>query len=129
MGLYYLEFWPSAAAALCLALLGATGMPARARTWSLVTIGVISAALTLYIPPLLERASDPVHNMLVRDILASVAIASAAPAFGAWVSFSLQSRRGRPVVRALSSLGVSILVLAAAPVVLLFAHCTSGDCL
>ena len=129
MGSFYSQFWPSVAAAACLAIVSASGASARPRVWLLLASSLILVALALYVPSLLGRAAEPRNNILARDIVASVTLAAAAPAWAAWAAFVLHSQGFGPIRRALTSLALSLLLLAASPIILLVVHCTSGDCL
>jgi hypothetical protein len=129
MGAFYLQFWPSFAAAACLAVFSAWGASAQPRYWVLLAGFLIIVALALYVPSLLGRAAEPRNNILGRDIVASVALAAAAPAWAAWAAFALHSQGFGPIRRAVTSLAMSLLLLAASPIIVLLVHCTSGDCL
>jgi hypothetical protein len=104
-------------------------MAERPRSWIVLSILVIVAVLAVYTPSLLARAADPKHGIFGRDVAASLLWAAAVPAVGAWVAFQLRARGVRGAAGVVSSFAVSLLLLAASPLVLLFVHCTSGDCL
>jgi hypothetical protein len=104
-------------------------MAERPGSWIVLSILVIAAVLAVYTPSLLVRAADPKHGIFGRDVAASLLGAAAVPAVGAWVAFQLRARGVRGAAGVVSSFAVSLLLLAASPLVLLFVHCTSGDCL
>jgi hypothetical protein len=123
---FYLQCWPFAAAALCLAALSMSTVIASPRRWTVISVVVIAAALAIYVPPLLAKAADPGNNILARDVAAFLLWATGAPAMGARVAFLFQANGALGRVLGLA---MSLLWLAVTPFVVLFVHCTSGDCL
>jgi len=126
---FYAQFWPAVAAVAVLAALSASRLATDSARWKLVSALVIAAGVALYAPSLLLRGADPRNNLLIRDLVAALLLAAGGPALAAWSAHRLQRRGIGPTWRAMTCLVLGLLWVAASPFVLLFAHCTSGDCL
>lgn len=98
------------------------------RWWSVVTIvSVVSLATNCVIS--FDEASQPVNNLLVRDVVAWILLAGVIPFLVAAVSRSIARNRKGVWLRTIVAVLVLVLLAGATPFVLLFVHCTSGDCL
>jgi hypothetical protein len=126
---YYLTFWPALASATVLAISGATSLVHRHRYWLAISVACATLALFFYAPALMRIAADPINNILHRDIVAALLIVGLTPLLVGWLVYALSRYGYSPVRRAVSAIVFGLLCALAAPWVVLFVHCTSGDCL
>ena len=121
----WLAFWPSVLAVIVVAGIGTKDRVPGSR-WRLAFVvaavaGVMCLAIAMW------EATDPIQNLLVRDIAARAIFGAAAPLVAASAVRLVSGgpawlRGGVGLVSGLAVLGIST-------VVLLLVHCTSGDCL
>lgn len=115
-------FLYAASGGIVLIPLAATGLAFRRRTFLLVALGLGIAAALLNIALNFSHRSE---FAFYRDIVALALFALACPIVSATLVVGRGSALSRAGVAA-AVVGVSIIV---APFLLLFVHCTSGDCL
>jgi hypothetical protein len=98
----------------------------KKRWWALsICLGLAAGALNVAIE--LAHQSDPSENILDRDIGAIAVLAFACPVAGA--SFAVWFERRSTWARAAVATAVVAAFVFVAPLFVLAAHCTSGDCL
>jgi hypothetical protein len=88
-----------------------------------LTVGVVNLALGLHLH------FDAESNALLRDVAALVLLAAACPIAVAAAARIVGTRIRHRLVRVIAAVAVVVVFAAAVPFVLLFVHCTSGDCL
>ena len=122
-----IQFWPAVVAVLLLVascVRSPSGSAAYTRNFALILImGSFAVCLALAV----VEASDPKHNILIRDIAARAMIGLFIPALA--VATLHLFRRSSSTRRALLALVASGILLLTSPLILIFVHCTSGDCL
>jgi hypothetical protein len=102
--------------------LGSTALVGQTQRWWRITLGtalasgVINGAVAL-------RVSDPLY----RDIAAVAIISALCPVAVAATVRSMRGREGSE--RVWGGISVVLVFLVGTPFLLLYAHCTSGDCL
>jgi hypothetical protein len=120
------HLWPVIAAALLLAAAGVTMLPQRS-LWAPAAVVVATCSGLLVGTMLHAEMGTPGVLVLARDIVAGSFMCFVIPALQAWF---LRSRRDDArLIRLAGSLGIGLGLLPPVPVVILFVHCTSGDCL
>jgi hypothetical protein len=105
----------------------ASGLVLRRKQWWALSLCLAVAAGALNVAIELARQSDPSENILNRDIGAIAVLAFACPVASA--SFAIWfAHRGSRTRAAVATAVVAAFVFVA-PLFVLVAHCTSGDCL
>jgi hypothetical protein len=105
----------------------ASGLVLRKKQWWALSLclGVAAGALNVAIE--LAHQSDPSENILSRDIGAIAVLAFACPVASA--SFAVWFAHRSTRIRAVVATAVVAAFVIVAPLFVLAAHCTSGDCL
>jgi hypothetical protein len=105
----------------------ATPLVRRTRQFGSLALGLAAAAGTLNVAIELARQSDASNNLLNRDIGATAVLAFACPVVSAAIAIAFQQKSA--VARAAVATAVVAAFAFVAPILVLIAHCTSGDCL
>lgn len=105
----------------------ATALVLRTRQFWALALGLAVAAGTLNVAIELARQSDASNNLLDRDIVATAVLAFACPVVSA--AFAVAFLQKSSMARAAVATAVVAAFAWVAPIVVLIAHCTSGDCL
>ena len=126
---YYLTFWPALASVVVLASCGMTSLVNRRLSWLTITVVCVALALLLYAPGLLATAASRRHNVLQRDIVASLLFVGATPLLVSRLIAALKRRGVSPPSRAFAGLALGLVCVLVTPWAVMFVHCTSGDCL
>jgi hypothetical protein len=105
----------------------ASGLVYRRKQWWAFSLCLGVAAGVLNVAIELAHQSDPSENILDRDIGAIAILAFACPVASASIAvwFAHKSTRARAAI----ATAVVAAFVFVAPLVVLAAHCTSGDCL
>jgi len=121
------QFWPAIISVLLISGIScAAGEPLLKELRLITGIAIIVSGVAGLLTSL-YHASDPQHNLLVRDIVAFSLISLAAPV--------LTDRTARLLVRSITFIRfivpafAGLLLLSTSPLILLLVHCSSGDCL
>ena len=99
----------------------------RKKQFGALALGVGAAAAALNVAIELAHQSDPSENILNRDIGAIAVVALTCPVISA--SFAVRLAHKTTLTRAVVATAVVAAFVFVAPLFVLFAHCTSGDCL
>jgi hypothetical protein len=105
----------------------ASALVLRSRQFWALAFGLAVAAGTLNVAIELAHQSDPSNNILNRDIGAIAVLAFACPIVSA--SFAVWFAQKSALTRAAVATAVVAAFVFVAPLFVLIAHCTSGDCL
>ena len=119
-------FWP---AILAMLVIFAVSVARDNRLYrhrrAVVGAALAFSAVACFATAMLDSSSG--NNLLVRDVVAGVFVGILAPLTTA-VSLHLLSRID-PLLRVFLSVLFGLAILVVSPLLLLFVHCTSGDCL
>ena len=121
------EFWPSVVAVILVAVAGSVAGDGRADPWRRIALAGVVAASVACLVHALRAAAVPVNNMLTRDVVTMVFIGAFAPTLSYVVTFMWRVRARW--LRVSLALIAGLMLLLLSPLVLLAAHCSSGDCL
>jgi hypothetical protein len=120
---------PSMVAGSVLAMLSATALIDQSQQWWRVSFSTaLCAAIATALLTMLV-ASDPVNNVLGRDIVATLVLGATLPL--AYATIGRLTHR-RWAIRALTVVSIVAALVASLPLwffVILSVHCSSGDCL
>lgn len=120
--------WPVHVAAIVIALLGATELSSRPRRWWLVS-GILSLAGILGVLRVNWATRDPTTTWYIMDVIGISAYCAGVPLLCAAIVAYGQRVGWRGVTRAGASALAALVLMLIGPWILLFVHCTSGDCL
>lgn len=126
---WYLDLGPVALMSAALVIASLTSVVQRRRVWIPLSLVAAGLSLTLTAPVVLERAANPFHNMLQRDVIGSFILAAGIPLVVSSVAVALSGRPLRVAFRLLIPSIAGLLCIALSPLYALLIHCTSGDCL
>jgi hypothetical protein len=123
------SFWPSALAVLIVVCAGASaGAQNQRRTAVLAAVLAVAVAAT-YGWLIHDQVADPRSNLLVRDVAGRLLVGAAAPLLTVLAAAIVRPRAARGwITEAVSTLVGAVWVLTS-PLILLYIHCSSGDCL
>lgn len=99
----------------------------RRKLWWALALCLAVAAAALNVAIELVHQSDPSENILNRDIAAIVVLAIVCPIVSA--CFAVRFAQKSTLTRAAIATAVVAVFVLVAPLLVLVAHCTSGDCL
>jgi hypothetical protein len=123
------NFWPSALATVIVACASATTWARKQRRAAGLAVVLAVAVAASYAWLLHDQIADPRSNLLARDVAGWLVVGAATPLLSASAGVIV-----RPHVRhgwaagTISGLVGAAWVLAS-PLILLYVHCSSGDCL
>jgi hypothetical protein len=122
-----LALWPAVLAVALIAAIGARADGSSSGRWRGIARLAVLFSLVTCLFLALREAAIPVNNRLTRDIVAFAVIGFVGPA----ISYVCAFARGEAPtwLRAALSLIAGFVPLVISPLMLLFVHCTSGDCL
>ncbi len=123
------HFWPAIVLTIALAIAGGTRLVASQRSWRAIAATAALLAVVAEVPFLRAAMRSPTANFLTRDAIAWLLLGAGAILLTALVATKASAAHWRGVERAGASMLAGLFLLAIAPYVLLFVHCTSGDCI
>lgn len=115
--------------AIVMALLSATDLPRSGQSWRQLTwfVTVLSAMIAMGF--LMIDYGERGTGTLIRDIIASGLIAAGMTLAIGRLGPRMVDKEFAPVTRLIYAGIVACALAAIAPILVLFVHCTSGDCL
>jgi chromate transport protein ChrA len=123
------NFWPSALAVVIAVCVSASTRIRERRRAAILAVVLAVAVTAVYGWILRDQVTDPRSNILGRDVAGRLLIGAAAPLLTVFVAAFARFRGVHVWVAEVISGLVGAVWILVGPLILLYIHCSSGDCL